>query len=686
MDLMDSSQNISVITSEFMEDVGTARLFDAAKYVAGISPSHLVLLLEGMNIRGFSSLGVNLDGFAQVNLVNQDPIIVERMEIVKGPNAILAPQGIPGGMVNNITKKPLFTNKGSVSYQVGRWDADRAELDVNYVVNPDKLAVRVVAAFTDSDQYSQNNFRQNFTVMPMFTYRISPSTEFTIQYQASNARVLPNLGAPVSLYAVGRDNVRVQEGLPRDFLFYGNDQHSAHTRIRGTRFFLNSQMTDKLSMRVAGSWIENNSPSTFLGISKPYLGQTGTEVDPVQLDPNTGEWYWDGVTVNNNPTYTFDGFREWPKRILASFQNDFVYEHATTTWSSKTVAGYAFNYGSAHFRQRNFDPIAGYYDFQNNYVPPTYTITTANVPWTFNSSNGTRSNQAYIYEVLTLFDDHLTLSGSLAQNRYVSHSHDNQTGARGDERTEVLLPSGGLVYKITPEVSVFYGFSKQATLGVADATRGIPAHTQEGRQHEGGVRVRLFDGRLYATVSYFDILQENIWTQNPKNYELPTPVIPHPAINSNRTSKGVEFEIAWSPTQNFSLIGSFTDYEFRDQENMRDVNIAEKMAAIWASYTFSEGPLRGLRVGLGANYVGERPSEPGDVWTTSANPVRVQPRFWMPSYTEVEASASYRFNKHWHAQLSVHNLLDKDYIVASFGRQILVSTPINPKFTLRYEF
>jgi len=53
----------------------------------------------------------------------------------------------------------------------------------------------------------------------------------------------------------------------------------------------------------------------------------------------------------------------------------------------------------------------------------------------------------------------------------------------------------------------------------------------------------------------------------------------------------------------------------------------------------------------------------------------------MPSYTVVELSASYRLNKHWHAQLSVHNLLDKDYILGANNRRIQV-----PKLAVRYEF
>jgi len=619
-------------------------------------------------------------------LINQDPIIVERIEIIKGPNAILAPQGLPGGVVNYISKKPLFTNKGYTSYQVGRYDANRDELDANYVVRSDKLAVRVVGAFTDADHYGQHEFHQNMTVMPMFTYRLSPATQFTLQFQVQNTFALATSRAPLSVYAIGRSNIRHQEGLPRDFQFAGRNI-TGHEKSHNTHFELSSQLTDKLSMRVAGNWVYQNYRSNFLGAGDPYLGQTGTVVDPIKLNPITGEWYWDG-SFNNSSTYKLGGLKEWPLRQYGNFQNDFVYEHTAKNWKSQTVAGYAFNYDSRHLRQRNYVDNGIYYDFTNNYTPPPYAFD-PNIDWHFNSSNRYRTNQVYIYEVISLFEDRVTLSGSLSQNRYVSLSLNNQTGALTEDRAEPTLPSAGVVYKITPEVSVFYGFSKQEVLGQADPGSAIPPHTRPGRQHEGGLRLRLIDGRLYTTIVYFDILQENLWQQDPENYKIPIPFPLKPAVSTTRTSKGVEFEIAWSPNENLSLIGSYANFKFRDDDNMREVNVAEETAAVWASYTFIVGPLSGLRIGLGANYVGERPSEPGERWTSPPagyDPVRVQPRFWMPSYTVVGASASYRFNKHWHAQLNIHDLLNKDYIPGSSLRNITMSTPINPKLTLRYEF
>jgi len=683
MDLMDSTQSISVVTSEFMQDIGSAHLTDAIKYVAGLSNWGIYsTAMDVMNVRGFSVNELTLDGFTQFSLLNQDPILIERVEFIKGPNAILAPQGLPGGVVNHISKTPLFANKGYLSYQVGRYDANRAELDANYVVN-DKLAVRVVGAGTDADLYGDHIFNQNVTAVPMFTYRVSSSTELTVQVQVARASAIATPGQPISVYAVGRSNIRRQEGLPRDFSYTGRANAIKQTS-HNTRFQLSSRITDKLSMRVAGNWVESDVSSNYLGLSDPYLGQTGTTVDPIQVDHLTGEWYWDG-TFNNNPTYKLGGFTEWMGRAIGNFQNDFVYEHTTATWESKTVAGYALNYKSFGHRLRNYIDDGIYYDFTNNYTPPPYSVD-PNV-WDNNVSDRSRSSQIYIYQVIHLFKNRLVLSGSLSQNRYVSNSHQNLADTRTEDKAEATLPSAGVVYKITPGVSVFYGFSKQEVLGLAELSSQIPPHTRPGRQHEGGLRLRLFDGRLYATATYFDILQENIWQRDPESYRIPLkPAFP---VTTNRTSKGVEFEIAWSPTTSLSLIGSYANFKFRDDQNMREANVAEETSAIWASYTFSQGPLSGLRVGLGASYVGERPGNLGGRWTSPSggeDPVRRQPRFWMPSYTIVEASASYRFNKHWHAQLSVHNLLNKEYIPGSNLNQVQFSTPINPKLTVRYEF
>jgi len=682
MELMDSSQSISVVTNEFMQDVGTGRVSDAVKYVAGVSALNTNLnAFDGMFVRGFWLAGATVDGFYQFNWINQEPVIIERMEVVKGPNAILAPQGLLGGVVNLVTKKPLFTNQGYASYQVGRYDSNRAEIDINYVVRTDKLAVRVVGSLTDADDYAKGDFHQNITVMPMFTYRISPTTDFTLQLQAYNTSFLTNLGAPISpisVYALGRSNVRRLDGLPRDFQMVGRNITN-HQSGQNTRFFLTSQITDKLSMRLVGNWIQQNTRTNFLGPSNP-LDVNGNPGQVVILNQITGEWEWDGVTRNDSPRFRLGGANERPKITHGNLQNDFVYEHTGSGWKSNTVMGYAFNYNSQHQRIKDYVSDPTLYDFTDpNYTPPAYTL----MPnWRDNRSTRNRSNQVYIYEVLSLFDDRLVISGSLSQNRYVSNTKDNLTLNRIEDKAEETLPSGGFVYKLTPEVAVFYGFSKQAVLGAEDPNSGIPPHTIPGRQHESGVRVRLFEGRLYATLAYFDILQEGIWNYDPRNFVTPRPNPPWPPSTGSRNSKGFEFELSWSPTKNLSIVGGYTDSKNRDSDGMRD-DSPQKFGSIWAGYTFDTGLLRGLQVGLGAVYTGEAPILPGRHTTPPPgyDPVRVQPRYWKPSYVLAEASASYSFKKNWQVQLVIKNLFDKDGLDG-----FMLNPPINPKLSLRYEF
>jgi len=700
MNLMDSTQSISVLTNDFLTDIGTTQLLDAVKYVAGVGMSNNPDIMDIMNIRGFQNWEmVTVDGFAQRSLVNLDPIIIERIEVVKGPNAIIAPQGLPGGVVNSTTKRPLFKNSGSVSYQVGRYDANRTEIDGNYVVKDDKLALRVVGAFTDADRYAKEKYSQNLTVMPMLTYRISPTTELTAQVLVYNATATMT-NVPVSIYAVGRSNVRVMEGLQRDFALT-NRNDNRHESGQRAQFFLTSQLTDKLSMRLAGKWAQQRSYSSEMHPSAP-LDASGAPLEPVQNDWITGVWAWDGVTRNDDPRFTIAGAKDWTDRHHANLQNDFVFEHLGQGWRSQTVGGYAINYRSSSggYKTAFGVPLNSslngsiLYDLtDSSYVPVSYIV---QPDWQGHNSLRNRSHQVYLYQVFNLFDDRLAVSGSLSQNRYFSGGTDNLNGARTSERAEATLPSAGVVYKLTPEISLYYGYSEQEILGSADPNNLIPSHTSPTRQHEGGLRLRLFDGRLYTTFAYFDIRQDGVWEPNTANWIDPTaPKLP--AMRSNRTSKGFEFEFAWSPTKNFSVIGSYTDFKNRDQDNIRYSHVAERMAGIWGSYSFPEaGSLRGLSFGLGANYVGERPGDIGGNKYTSPpggvtpppgfQPARRQPMFWLPSYTEVEANATYRFNKHWRVQLVIKNLLDREYLRASNNRTVYVGTPINPKLTIRYEF
>jgi len=592
MNLMDSPQSISVLTSEFIADVGAGKVLDAAKYMSGLGVGSNPDAFDLINVRGFLTGNATIDGFRYGTWMNQDPAIIERLEIIKGPNAILSPSGHPGGMLNLVTKKPLFTDtkRGHISYQAGRYNSNRAEVDGNYIVRPDKIAVRMVAAVTDTDSHVKHKFSQNVTAMPSLTYRFSPGTELTAQLYAYNATVLDS-GAPMSLYAVGRSNIRLLEGTPSDFGMIGRNT-TRHENMQILNLLFTSQITDKLSTRIAGQWATQHVRASYMGPSFA-LDTAGNDGEVVKLNQITGEWEWDGVTRNDNPRYLLSGSMTKLASESRELQHDFVYEHSGRNWKSQTVAGYIFRFNAS-----SGEPGIAYvkdptlYDFTDpNYTPPDIEFDYTNLI-SDRYSNHYHDSHAFVYEVLKLFDDRLVLNGGLSVRR------------------SSKLPSGGVVYKVIPQVALYYGYSKMEVMGAEDPNNGVPRHVQHTEQYEGGVRFRLFDGRLFATLAYFDITQDNIYSEDSRNYITPTPDPKYPYQRSERTSKGFEFELSWSPTKDISVIGSFTDFKNRDGDNRVAVYAAQRMAALWGHYTFPEtGPLGGLSMGIGASYVGERPSE-----------------------------------------------------------------------------
>ena len=128
--IFDSPQAISVVPEALMKDVGAVRTVDALKYISGVTESTLPNGLDRVTVRGFQWDGQTVDGFYSNSYNNLDPFLLDRIEVVKGPNAIISPSGNPGGTVNHVTKKPLFVSpRHSVRFEYGAFDAGGVELD-----------------------------------------------------------------------------------------------------------------------------------------------------------------------------------------------------------------------------------------------------------------------------------------------------------------------------------------------------------------------------------------------------------------------------------------------------------------------------------------------------------------------------------------------------------------------------
>jgi len=678
--LLDSTQSVSVVTRDLIDDIGAGRILDAAKYVSGVYESTIPNALDRTTVRGFQSDGATIDGFNYNSFGNVDPSIIERIEVVKGPNAILAPQGVPGGTVNIVTKKPRFTDGGSATAQVGRYDANRAETDVNRVLVDGKFAFRLVAAAERSEHIAGGNYKNSTTVLPMFTYRPFRGTEVTLQAQLFNTWGGAYGGLPIDLYAGTNSKANYISGVSRDLDLY-TKLASRHSSGQYYRLLVTSVLTEHLSMRLAAN--HTNYAGSSVGISIGNPNGTGLLVT---RNEQTGAFAWNGVVRNDDPSFNRSGNVGFQTRQAYNLQHDFVYDLKLDGIKSTTVAGYAIDYLQNPNYSVNFTMPA--FSIRSFTVQP-YTYTTVGS----NAIDYRKANQIYINQTLSFLDDRLKLNAGVARSSYENYQNDFFPGrTRTNGITpKATLPSVGVLYKPLPGVALFAGYSKQATAQFVSSTSTPVKPTQDSKQWEVGARVQLLDQRLFATLTYFDIKQNNFGVPNPANAFVPPPVPLLPPLLTDRIAHGVELELTFVISKNLSLVGNTTVMKNRDTDGVPFRGTAEKSGAAWLNYTGEKGgALDGWSFGAGFDYLAKRPGDLSQAFTSLSTPtniIRQQPSFYLPARTLINVKASYRFDKNWSAQLNVDNILDKEYLAASTARNtVFPGTPINPKLSVTYKF
>ena len=228
MDIQDIPQTISVVTRDFLKDTLSFRIIDAAKYVTPITESTIPNVNDRYTVRGFQVSHEFIDGmeisgadgysaaFMQYN--------IDRVEIIKGPNAILVPGGAAGGQMNPITKSPIMKDQSSMTLELAQYNGNTVSFDLNRIVSPEKgIAARLVAAYWKNSGYGDRSFRDGFMVAPSVAWQLSPTNKLTLRAEVMQNQESPGHFLPIDP-SVGSDNYAIiAKGLPRTWSF-GNDQ------------------------------------------------------------------------------------------------------------------------------------------------------------------------------------------------------------------------------------------------------------------------------------------------------------------------------------------------------------------------------------------------------------------------------------------------------------------------------
>jgi len=675
VDISELPQSVKVLNNSFVKAVNPFNMADVLNYTGGAQNGALNWTPGRLAIRGFSGDGDYNDSFAPTAGSVVDSAIYDRFEVIKGPSTIfLAADGSPGGLINKITKNPLSKQQTTLSVQTGLYDANRVSIDTTGpITNDGKALYRVVGAMQYSNGYYDATYMHRFTVFPSFSYQFNADTKFELKAMLVETNWPSYNGLMLDPRTLNIWNVPYTRSTSEDSPY--NWRHDSVNRV-----WINftSRLNDHVALRVAAMNAYDRAD----------------RLESLANTWNDGGRAWNAAT--SPTTYTGGAY---PRSTTADdATNRYRDIQADLNFNFKTgPANHSFLLGS-ELRDNPAGTIsyAGTSSPWNPFVKtaPSVVVNYATPSaWSENTSTLAR---VYALETLKLFNDRLLLSYGVTRTRATGSTKNAITGVVTTPEYVVFknLKQYGAVYKVMPGLNVFYGYNENYALngvGTVNGVVGTPLPPKQGKQTEVGLKTELFDKKVNVNISYFDVQQKNNTVpSSPLNPLNPNVLIP------GVISRGFDGDATWQVNHNLYLMGSFSWFDAKSvlgpaaatfiQPYTKTIitgsipvnNISQNSASLFGLYRFTEGGLKGLNVGLGANSLTKR------AITDNANQVWFG---YVPGRTLVNATASYRYNKNLSYGLNIDNLFDQKFIYAVRSVNVIVPGPaINVKFSVDYTF
>lgn len=698
--LIDTPSSLTVVTRDMIDDLAPGRIFDVTRYVAGVQEGRGIQFQDRMIIRGFETQNGarTVDNFLQsADADNIEESMIERIEVTKGPNAILSPSGAPGGSINIVTKSPLFEAKRSLTAQVGLFDSQKVTLDVAGPFAPGSaLAYRLVGSVQDSRRYWSADARiRGKSLAPMFSWRISDKTMLTVKFVGAEHWIFrePLLILDPSVTA-DTNKPSLAPGISKKGL--NGIQEWSHVGTHSADFFatLTTSLNRHISLRFAanGRYYYEDSDQEFLGTPglsnryNPYTGAltqnyTWALANSALPHDATSNRYVSTYSAFFNPAaIPARGDKQWSTRRTGSFQADLVGNYKFGPVSSQTVTGLSWTHQTGDTRNKNTPNGSILIDLAH---PDTYVYPNYPAAFSYRNGNSYQNLQLYLNQRFGFFDDRFFVTGGLMDYSTLTKSWNALTNSGFsilDDSKQMWTASA--LFKVRKNLSLYYSHSTNSSPVIANSN----PLWRDGVQDEAGFKTEFFQQKLSFNAAWFQINQTNVTVPNPARQTDPT--APEQLV-SDLGNNGLEFEVMGSLTDNLSAVANYSHLKMRDSLGRHIRGVADENGSLLLNYRIADGPCKGLSFTAGVIYNGRRAGD-APINYTALGVVGKTSFFLEPQYVTT-FSTNYRWNKWVSTRLNIDNLFNNEgYIAVAGGRVsgtgITTSTGINVRLTTTVSF
>ena len=683
---MEVSQAITTVTKELIADKGVTRLGDVVKNVSGVTQTSFYnnYAIRGVTQQASYRESRLMNGMVTSHIFFSQPMMmnVERVEVIKGPASMTFSSTDAGGSINIITKKPLKTDRKEVSLSVGSYQTVVGALDFTGPLNKSKtLLYRLNLGYENGKSFRDLQFKKAYMIAPTIAYVPNEKTNISFEFVMSNNSNRLDRGQPIFkanpgdrpaltstpiTYAIGAIN-DINKTL--DLNFMGNLTH---------------KFTDNLSINMAYMKHIWNEDLTELRTDNNFGKDSHGVIqrDKVQLRY---------VQRNSNFfTDNFNAYLNYDWKLGENFKNKSVLGYDLVMFEvghggTNTVRDYTGdkNAGTLTPRIPHWDltkegqyrvMYPGFYQPQAKRMQET-------TPMYFST------NSAYFMNQMELWN-RLIFNIGLRQEWYTDKNFYKRKNEETVKQNKFLVRAG-LMYKATKNINAYAsyieGFQMQtdAYLGYDGFRRDMNTgqYVREAfkpkttRMYEFGAKTEWLEGKLHASIAYYDIKQNNILTYDDTVYngavdELMTE-------GGTERNKGLEIDVMGRILPNWLVNAgyAYNDSKVTDQKRgtYRKDNAPKHTFNLWTRFDVKEGFFKNLGVGAGLNYSAEKIS-----WQ--------EPDLVLPDYTIVDAAVYYKI-KDMQLSFNINNIFNKTYWLGAFNYpRLFPGTPRNVMFTVRYTF
>jgi catecholate siderophore receptor len=638
--LLDVPQSISVVTQDQIRDQNITNMEEAARYVPGVNVQQGEGNRDQITIRGnVTSADFFIDGARDDVQYYRDFYNIDRIEFLKGPNAMAFGRGGSGGLVNRVSKFADGEQRRRIVATGGSFNNRRIEADLGDKVN-DQLSIRLNTMYEKSGTFRKYGDLERYGFNPTATLKLSKATDIKFGYehfkdQRFNDRGIPSVnGAPYKTD-------------PTDSFFGNPNENEVDAEINSGYATITHEFNPDLQIRNYTRYTQN---------SKFY--QNTYPSSPVNSAGNLNIAAYNDQQERNNFTNQTDLTKKF---TTGSVAHNALLGAEISRQDSKVLRKNGLFNGSSSQTVSINNPVI--------FTPVAYSAV-AN-----DNSSKVKVYAAYLQDQIEI-NKYLQITGGLRYDNFEVDLHNRLNGQNFKRSDNLISPRAGIVLKPQESVSIYTSYSVSYLPSAGDQFNSLDITSanfkpEKMENYEIGSKWDI-NPRLNLSTAFYQLDRTNTRANDPNN---PGFLV----LTGESRTKGIEIAATGKITDKWQIIGGYAHQDARiiSATSINGASAGKKVGlvpqnvfSLWNKYDFTN------KFALALGSVTQ-----SDQYTSVDNTVRLK------GFTRFDAAAYYKINSSYRLQLNAENIFDRGYIqTAHNNNNIQPGSPLAFKVSLVADF